>query len=236
MKPLKSVNGADGIADEKLRHFGKDRHRHEILLGVVRELRIERGIDRVIGRGDQQRVAVLVGLGDGIGRKNAAGARLRLEHDGASEFGGHAVGDEPRHDVDRAAGRERQDELDRPVGILRQRRRCARHKRKPGNSSRENTYPNLTISISPFAPSDVVSLGSAYSILLSGQIFMNDAVKTTCCIVGGGPAGMMLGFLLARAGISVGAYETAPKQPCWKNTRTSCATSAVTRFTRRRWS
>jgi 2-polyprenyl-6-methoxyphenol hydroxylase-like FAD-dependent oxidoreductase len=26
-------------------------------------------------------------------------------------------------------------------------------------------------------------------------------IKTTCCIVGGGPAGMMLGFLLARAGV-----------------------------------
>jgi 2-polyprenyl-6-methoxyphenol hydroxylase-like FAD-dependent oxidoreductase len=32
-------------------------------------------------------------------------------------------------------------------------------------------------------------------------------VKTTCCITGGGPAGMMLGFLLARAGISVAVLE-----------------------------
>jgi 2-polyprenyl-6-methoxyphenol hydroxylase-like FAD-dependent oxidoreductase len=30
---------------------------------------------------------------------------------------------------------------------------------------------------------------------------MMSDIKTTCCIVGGGPAGMMLGFLLARAGI-----------------------------------
>src|SRR5437660_7589384 len=28
-----------------------------------------------------------------------------------------------------------------------------------------------------------------------------------CCIVGGGPAGMMLGFLLARAGVSVVVLE-----------------------------
>ncbi|MFZ0844726.1 MAG: FAD-dependent monooxygenase, partial [Pseudolabrys sp.] len=28
-------------------------------------------------------------------------------------------------------------------------------------------------------------------------------LKTTCCIAGGGPAGMMLGFLLARAGVAV---------------------------------
>ena len=32
-------------------------------------------------------------------------------------------------------------------------------------------------------------------------------IKTTCCITGGGPAGMMLGFLLARAGVAVTVLE-----------------------------
>src|SRR6516162_1321740 len=32
-------------------------------------------------------------------------------------------------------------------------------------------------------------------------------IQTRCCIVGGGPAGMMLGFLLARAGIEVVVLE-----------------------------
>ena len=32
-------------------------------------------------------------------------------------------------------------------------------------------------------------------------------VRTTCCIAGGGPAGMMLGFLLARAGVDVVVLE-----------------------------
>src|ERR1700753_3250937 len=37
---------------------------------------------------------------------------------------------------------------------------------------------------------------------------MADApLTTTCCVVGGGPAGMMLGFLLARAGIDVTVLE-----------------------------
>lgn len=37
---------------------------------------------------------------------------------------------------------------------------------------------------------------------------MPDApVTTTCCITGGGPAGMMLGFLLARAGVAVVVLE-----------------------------
>jgi 2-polyprenyl-6-methoxyphenol hydroxylase-like FAD-dependent oxidoreductase len=35
----------------------------------------------------------------------------------------------------------------------------------------------------------------------------NDTLETTCCIVGGGPAGMMLGYLLARAGIDVVVLE-----------------------------
>jgi 2-polyprenyl-6-methoxyphenol hydroxylase-like FAD-dependent oxidoreductase len=34
-----------------------------------------------------------------------------------------------------------------------------------------------------------------------------EQIKTTCCITGGGPAGMMLGFLLARAGIDVLVLE-----------------------------
>jgi 2-polyprenyl-6-methoxyphenol hydroxylase-like FAD-dependent oxidoreductase len=36
---------------------------------------------------------------------------------------------------------------------------------------------------------------------------MPERMKTGCCIVGGGPAGMMLGFLLARAGVEVAVLE-----------------------------
>src|SRR3954453_19156205 len=32
-------------------------------------------------------------------------------------------------------------------------------------------------------------------------------IETTCCIAGGGPAGMMLGLLLARAGVEVVVLE-----------------------------
>src|SRR6202050_2612358 len=35
----------------------------------------------------------------------------------------------------------------------------------------------------------------------------NSTIATQCCIAGGGPAGMMLGFLLARAGVSVAVLE-----------------------------
>src|SRR5271157_3460600 len=36
---------------------------------------------------------------------------------------------------------------------------------------------------------------------------MQPAVTTRCCIAGGGPAGMMAGYLLARAGIDVVVLE-----------------------------
>jgi|HubBroStandDraft_1064217.scaffolds.fasta_scaffold41494_2 2-polyprenyl-6-methoxyphenol hydroxylase-like FAD-dependent oxidoreductase len=36
---------------------------------------------------------------------------------------------------------------------------------------------------------------------------MKEALRTRCCIAGGGPAGMMLGFLLARAGVDVLVLE-----------------------------
>ena len=37
----------------------------------------------------------------------------------------------------------------------------------------------------------------------------NPDLSTQCCIAGGGPAGMMLGLLLARAGIDVVVLEKA---------------------------
>jgi 2-polyprenyl-6-methoxyphenol hydroxylase-like FAD-dependent oxidoreductase len=36
---------------------------------------------------------------------------------------------------------------------------------------------------------------------------ISKTIQTTCCIAGGGPAGMMLGFLLARAGVDVQVLE-----------------------------
>src|SRR5207237_828643 len=34
-----------------------------------------------------------------------------------------------------------------------------------------------------------------------------EVIRTTCCIAGGGPAGMVLGWLLARAGVNVVVLE-----------------------------
>lgn len=37
-----------------------------------------------------------------------------------------------------------------------------------------------------------------------------ESLRTTCCVVGGGPAGVMLGYLLARAGVEVVVLEKHP--------------------------
>ena len=42
---------------------------------------------------------------------------------------------------------------------------------------------------------------------MSAESSNSEALQTTCCIVGGGPAGMVLGFLLARAGVDVQVLE-----------------------------
>ena len=43
--------------------------------------------------------------------------------------------------------------------------------------------------------------------MTAGAPASGSALSTTCCIAGGGPAGMMLGLLLARAGIDVVVLE-----------------------------
>jgi 2-polyprenyl-6-methoxyphenol hydroxylase-like FAD-dependent oxidoreductase len=44
-------------------------------------------------------------------------------------------------------------------------------------------------------------------ITAAGRTIMTTTLQTSCCIVGGGPAGMMLGFLLARMGVDVVVLE-----------------------------
>src|SRR4051812_20478788 len=53
-------------------------------------------------------------------------------------------------------------------------------------------------------------VGTVATSMTNGPIIANGEVArlaTRCCIVGGGPAGMMLGLLLARAGVEVTVLE-----------------------------
>ena len=124
------------MAHQQLRHFRHDRDRHEVLLGVVGQLRIDRSVDGVIGRGEQQRVAVGRGLGSRIGGDDAAGARLVLDHERPPEVFRHARGHEAGDVIDRPTGRERQQQPDRPFGILRGAWERGRQRQAQGCSSR----------------------------------------------------------------------------------------------------
>lgn len=54
----------------------------------------------------------------------------------------------------------------------------------------------------------MLAQGSALGeIIIQGLIVVLQTLETTCCIVGGGPAGVMLGYLLARAGVRVTVLE-----------------------------
>src|SRR5271156_3370333 len=60
----------------------------------------------------------------------------------------------------------------------------------------------------PAPPSpDPVGSGRRTRVRQAGDVMMDPEVSVCCCVAGGGPAGMMLGFLLARAGVSVAVLE-----------------------------
>src|SRR5947209_16389507 len=54
---------------------------------------------------------------------------------------------------------------------------------------------------------DYCQVGSHCSLRHNNVGRMNEVIYTRCCIAGGGPAGVMLGFLLARMGIDVFVLE-----------------------------
>ena len=54
---------------------------------------------------------------------------------------------------------------------------------------------------------NMVEIGSMESRLTVLAMRGGEAMKARCCIVGGGPAGMMLGYLLGRAGVDVVVLE-----------------------------
>ena len=66
---------------------------------------------------DQQRVAVGCRARDGFGADAAAGAAAVLHHHWLAERVRYPLADDAADDVGIAAGRERHDQADRPVGI-----------------------------------------------------------------------------------------------------------------------
>ena len=57
-------------------------------------------------------------------------------------------------------------------------------------------------------------------------------LSTRCCIVGGGPAGLMLGFLLARAGLRSGTVPVEKRARVQKRRLRAAAPSRTVRVPR----
>ena len=97
-------------------------HRHhdgyEIPERIVGKRLLQRRQQAVGGGVDvQQRVAIRRGALDAFGRQNAAGAALVLDDQCLSQIIAHPVSHEARRRIGDAAGRGRNDHLDRPIRI-----------------------------------------------------------------------------------------------------------------------
>ena len=115
-------------APSKQRRGCDHRDRHEVLVGIERHLRHQRGRRDEIAGGDQDRVAVGRRLGDGIGAERAARARAVLDHHRLAERLAELLPDQAGGHIGDAAGRERHDDADRAPGI------CLRLRGQEGQS------------------------------------------------------------------------------------------------------
>ena len=87
----------------------------EIFHRIVADLGIHhRADDGERERGDDEIVAVGVGIGDGLHAYGAAGAGARLDEELLLERGGEVIGNDAGENVGRAAGREGVDDAHRP--------------------------------------------------------------------------------------------------------------------------
>ena len=102
------------------RHMTDQRHQNEVPVGTVRQFLIERLVHRHgPAGGHHDRVAIGCALGDLHCRRDRARAGTVLDHERFAETLGEFLSEQPRQNIGAAAGRERHDERDLAVGILR---------------------------------------------------------------------------------------------------------------------
>jgi hypothetical protein len=101
---LQIVEGRGRMRHQQLLQKHQHRHRDEIALRVVRQLRVEVRVDgeRRVG-GHQDGVTVRRRLRHRVGGEDGVRARPVLDHHRLSPHRGELVGELPRHDVDAAA-------------------------------------------------------------------------------------------------------------------------------------
>jgi hypothetical protein len=110
--------------DDELRIGRQQRDRIEVFQEIIGE-RIDRAVDDMRAPvADAERVAVGRRAHDTSNRDRARGAGRVLDHDGLSERAAHALAENARDRVGRAAGREWHDQCDR-TGRIRLRLRDA---------------------------------------------------------------------------------------------------------------
>ncbi|MNL09214.1 hypothetical protein D3C87_1299660 [compost metagenome] len=97
---------------QHVHHRSHLRDRCEVFHRVVVDLAVQAGRDAQRRGREQQRVAVGRSLGDVLRRDHGAGAGLVLHQHGLAQALVQPLGEQARHDVGRAAGRERHDERD----------------------------------------------------------------------------------------------------------------------------
>ena len=88
------------------------------ILRRIERLLVEPRIDSMRDRDDEQRVAVGSGFGREVGADNAAGARAVVDKNLLAKLFAELIGDDPPDHVVTAAGRERNDQPDRPARII----------------------------------------------------------------------------------------------------------------------
>ncbi len=116
------------MRDQRDRQVGDHADRFEILFRIEAGLRIERRIDRDrAGVPEQQRVAVRRRGLDRAGAERAAGAAAIVDHELLLERRAELVGDDTRHRIDAAAGREWHDDGNGPGRIIRRNGRSRQH-------------------------------------------------------------------------------------------------------------
>ena len=143
MSSPRSFAGRSGVGDQHQREAAGERDRDQVLDRIVWQVLVDEGVDhRRRDRLEDQRVAVGPRAGDRVGGDGAAGAALVLHHHLLAELVAELLGGEPRHHVDAASRRQRNDELDRPVGPGFLRRAASRMQRRPARAPRNSAERN----------------------------------------------------------------------------------------------
>ena len=91
------------------------------------------------GGGEKQRVAIGIGFGDVAAAQRAVGAGLVVDIDALAEQRRHLVGHQAADEVGRAAGREGDDDADRPGRKILRLRNLRSAQRQRGADGRQHT-------------------------------------------------------------------------------------------------